>query len=151
MAAPWPSLLLVLVTLLACGRPAATNASSDSPHASAVQSPAQRYAIATSDHSGPVLAAETAGLLSAQTNDDKTACTWIGGGSNRTALIWPPGYSGAGSPLEIVDQNGRIVAVEGKVVVVGGGQLSTPLTVNIIGCHGITQAWAVGAVLTPSR
>lgn len=141
------SLVVALIAMCACGPVPTRGAASPSASNSAVQSPTDRYRIATAEHDGPVLAAELGGLLSAQANADGTACTWVGSGSDRTALVWPPGYSAAGPPLGIYDEKGGIVALVGKPILIGGGHLSSPLQQGILGCHDIATAWAVGSVL----
>ncbi len=61
------------------------------------------------------------GVLGGQSNADGSACFWLGSGEDRSALLWPPGYSARANPLSIFDKNGHLIATVGEVVTLGGG------------------------------
>ena len=63
----------------------------------------------------------TTGVLDGQINADGSACFWLGSGEDRTALLWPPGYSARDKPLSIFDAKGHMIATVGDLVTFGGG------------------------------
>lgn len=61
------------------------------------------------------------GVLGGQINADGSACLWLGRGEDRSALLWPSGYSARGNPLRIVDAKGHMIATVGELVTLNGG------------------------------
>jgi hypothetical protein len=77
----------------------------------------------------------TTGVLDGQTNADGSACFWLGNGEDRTALLWPPGYSARDKPLSIFDAKGHMIATVGELVTLGGGLTSDDVIAKgIFGC-----------------
>jgi hypothetical protein len=108
-----------------------------------------QYRISVADREEPSLAAHITGLLQARVNSDGSACLWIGGGVNATALTWPMNYSAGGQPIHVFDASGTPVATVGKPIDLGGGHLPMTYAVQVPGCGGFSMAWAVGLVLKP--
>ncbi len=104
------------------------------------------YAIATQDSAGFSHAARAGGILHGQVDSDGTACFWLGDGTERVALIWPPGFTAKANPVSVYDSNDNRVGMIGAQIAVSGGL--APNTV-VFGCAGFTQAWAVGQVIQP--
>ena len=81
------------------------------------------YRVATAYSSIPGLGFDggRSGVLGGQTNQDGTACFWVGSGQDQAALVWPEGYSAHGNPLAISDARGRVLATVGQYVALRGG------------------------------
>ncbi len=86
------------------------------------------------------------GELNGRANPDGTACFWLGEDPGGVALFWPHGYSARGNPLSVVDDFGRIAAVTGQHVNVGGGRLPDSVH-SILGCASFDRFWAVGNIV----
>ena len=86
--------------------------------------------------------ARTDGVLQATTNADGTACLVVGG----RATIWPQGFGLKGDPLSVYDGSGKLVAVVGQKVALGGGLAGN--SAPVLGCPGSSEAWIVGSVIS---
>jgi hypothetical protein len=108
------------------------------------------------------LLARLDGVLAAQANTDGTACFWVGKGPDRTALFWPWGYAGRGSPvaaafgwtpansltqLAVYDEAGSRLAGSGQRVSMAGGSMGDEVH-SIRGCSGFPRYFVVGEIAT---
>jgi hypothetical protein len=136
--------LIVLVAILSVGAVWIKNGGLSRPAGLAATSPSTTsYRIATV-HSDVYLMALITGVLQGKGNPDGTACLWLGDGTKRTALVWPPGYSARGNPLAVYDQRGVRVAVVGKRVSLGGGGSPIEGPYSVMGCSGtFSDIWGV--------
>ena len=91
--------------------------------------------------------ARAEGILNGEANADGSACFWLGPNNGAQALSWPFGYTAGGSPLSVYDDSGRSVASVGHHVVFAGGLLPDSVH-SILGCHGFTNFWGVGEVVS---
>lgn len=66
------------------------------------------------------------------------------GGNGRTAPIWPFGYTATSDPLQIFDQDGRLVAREGDVIQMGGGHIGPPGDTRPENCAA-TDVWIMSS------
>jgi len=66
-------------------------------------------------------------------------------GDGRTVPIWPFGYTATSDPLQVFDQDGRLVAREGDVIQMGGGHVGPPGDDRPENC-GTTDVWIMRAV-----
>jgi hypothetical protein len=55
--------------------------------------------------------------------DPEQRCVYGGSPSERTGLVWPFGYYATSDPLQVFDQDGRLVAQEGDYLESGGGNV----------------------------
>lgn len=116
--------LALVFGLGGCASTPASNtvSSSSAPKPSVAGSTDHPIPIPT--HSGLNLAASTVPLLL----QSDGVCFWLGG-RNGTALSraqgepisWPSGYTARSDPPRILDEQGKVVAQAGQVVVMGGG------------------------------
>jgi hypothetical protein len=65
----------------------------------------------------------TGGVVTDGVVADGAYCVWLTARGEPEALLWPPGYRARLDPLEILDQDGEVVAREGDMLVVGGGAI----------------------------
>jgi hypothetical protein len=110
------------------------------------------YRVATAYSSIPGLGFDggRSGVLGGQTNQDGTACFWVGSGQDQAALVWPEGYSAHGNPLAISDAKGRVLATVGQYVALRGGNApegSKPP----LGCPASAQQFLTAEVLQPDK
>ncbi len=89
------------------------------------------------------------GQLSAQVSNDGTACLSVTFGQSRTAVIWPAGFTARGNPIAVYDADGKLLAVAGQQVKVGGGLVSSSQSRKAPGCAGISQTIVAGPLKTP--
>jgi hypothetical protein len=89
---------------------------------------------------------ELNGILFGQPNPDGTACFWMGDSKDKSALVWPQGYSAGGSPLSIFDGEGHRLGTVGQTIAVSGG-LGPEEPAPITGCPGMNQEFLVGGVI----
>ncbi len=66
------------------------------------------------------------------------------GGDGRTVPIWPFGYTATAVPLQIFDQDGRLVAREGDVIQMGGGLVGPPSDDRPENCTA-TNVWIMSS------
>ena len=108
--------------------------------------PSDFYRIAVHSKDGGQLEARAEGLLGGSANSNGTACLWLGSGTDRTALIWPAGFTAKGHPLTVFDGDGKRVAAVGEWADIGGGLSDIPFP-PLLGCAGISKAWTIGTVI----
>ncbi|HXS23204.1 MAG TPA: hypothetical protein VN719_03160 [Gemmatimonadales bacterium] len=77
--------------------------------------------IRSSEGQQAAFAARSGGRLTGGTAPDGTYCVWLTDRGESQAVLWPPGYQARLDPLEILDQDGQIVAREDDMLVVSGG------------------------------
>ena len=75
-----------------------------------------------------MLAAITGPFRAALVNG--TPCAWLGDGTP-IPMAWPVGWRVALSPARLVDETGRVIAVEGQQLRLGGGHGEE---VHVAGC-----------------
>jgi hypothetical protein len=143
--------IIALVAVLSFGLAWIKNGGLGRAGGPAVTSPAaMSYRIAT-EHSEVYLLALTTGVLQGKGNPDGTACLWLGDGSKRMALVWPPGYSARGNPLAVYDERGALIGVVGKRVSLGGGGSPIEGPYSVMGCSGtFSYIWGVAPNWGPS-
>ena len=80
------------------------------------------------------MAAETRGTLF-----DAGGCLWLTGEYGSYGIVWPYGYSwrDAGDTIEVLDEEGIVVARTGDEVQMGGGEASA----GDVGCLGAGMIW----------
>lgn len=80
---------------------------------------------------GPDVPMNAALLIGRLRGDAEQRCVWVepigewASLGERVAVVWPKGFSVRFSPLELLDEDGRRVAVEGDVLELGGGDTNT--------------------------
>ena len=70
------------------------------------------------------MAALSGGTLTGGTLPGGQYCVWLADRGEVIPVIWPYGYSARLDPLEILDRHGTVLAREGDLLIVGGGQIS---------------------------
>jgi hypothetical protein len=110
------------------------------------------YRVATAYSSTPGIGFDggSSGILGGQTNQDGTACFWVGSGQDQAALVWPEGYSAHGNPLAISDGRGRVLATVGQYVALRGG-LAPEGSKPPLGCPATAQQFLAAEVLQPNN
>ena len=68
--------------------------------------------------------------------------TWLEHDGDRVLLVWPGGFRARIAPLEVLDDDGRVVAKGGEHVTVGGGFLKAGRALTQ-GESGVFGAWGV--------
>ncbi len=74
----------------------------------------------------------------------KTACFWVDAGNVRSYIQWPHGWSADPGPLRLIDDWGRAVVRVGEKVDLGGGTMTSPITLE--GCPSGGQNYSAGVV-----
>jgi hypothetical protein len=64
--------------------------------------------------------AEASGRLAGELLDGAVQ-TWLEDGGERIVLMWPRGFRARVTPLEVIDDHGRVVVRGGESLTVGGG------------------------------
>jgi hypothetical protein len=75
--------------------------------------------------------------------DRETGCILLG----TTLVIWPQGFTARADPIRIYRPTGELVAIEGDVVQVAGGEAVETASVHLAELEGCTgDPWLISAV-----
>lgn len=69
------------------------------------------------------------------------ACLWLENRGRRTQVIWPAGWAAQEHPLQVVDDNGRVVAKVGDFLRLTGGMSDSPATYCTAKALVFTASW----------
>ena len=82
------------------------------------------------------------GTVRGTANGDGTACFRIAE-DPALPMVWPHAYYALANPLRVIDARGKVVAVDGQKVRLGGGTADLNQSEVILGCGKANQVLAV--------
>lgn len=142
--------------LLGCqqpSQPAATDAEAASPAATGAEAspaaigstPADAVPLPVSGSSEAGPEALVAGVLRGDGTLGAQGCMWVeeSGSEEPISVLWPEGYQGRFDPIELLDGDGQIIAREGELIELAGGDATAVETSD---CRVSTRLWAAWQV-----
>lgn len=71
-----------------------------------------------------------------------TACAWVGDQAT-IPTEWPAGWTVTFNPTRLRDPAGKVAAVDGQMLNLGGGEITTTVTAPACGVSPGARVWAV--------